>query len=146
MRFMKLAAVAILLLATSIFAQRTFFVSTTENNVGVYANATRQMNERALVNLNRGALVRVIDENRTHYRVRTEAGVEGWVEKRVTMRSEQRSHVFDEVEISGYLDNPTPIFITDLDGGAGMSLELERSFADALRRNTDIEQINRALR
>ena len=146
MRFIKLAAVGVLLLATSVFAQRTFFVSTTEANVGVYANQTRQMNERAVETLNRGALVRVIDEARNHYRVRTEAGNEGWVEKRMTMRSERRSHVFDEVEIQGYLDNPTPIYITDLDDGSSMPIELERSFADALRRNIDKEQVNRSLR
>lgn len=146
MRSFKLVLIGILLIAASSFAQRNYYVSPT-SDVGVYANQTRQMNERAIENVTKGSILRVIDENRNYYKVRTDAGNEGWIEKRMAVRNDaKKAYTFDDVEIQGYLDNPTPIYITDVDDGSIAAIELDRSFADALKRNTDKEQISRALR
>jgi len=146
MRSVKLVFIGVLFIAATTFAQRNFFVSPTAD-AAIYANQTRQMNERAVENVPRGTVLRVIDENRTLYRVRTNAGNEGWIEKRLVTRNDsRRAFTFDDVEIQGYLDNPTPIYITDVDDGSIAAIELDRSFADALRRNTDKEQVSRALR
>jgi len=53
------------------------------------------------------------------------------------------SYTFDNVLIEGYMDNPTPFYITNADDGENMIVELDRSFADAIKRNTDKETISR---
>ncbi|MCL1945600.1 MAG: SH3 domain-containing protein [Chitinivibrionia bacterium] len=146
MRFLKLAAVVALFFATSSFAQKEFFVSPTAES-GIYANQTRQMNERAIENVEKGAVLRVIDQKGNSYKVRTSAGNEGWIEKRLTVRNDaKKAFTFDDVEIQGYLDNPTPIYITDVDDGSFSAIELDRSFADALKRKNDKERVNRSIR
>jgi hypothetical protein len=146
MRSIKLVFIGIMLLAVTSFAQKTFYVSPTAD-VGIYANQTRQMNERALETVSKGAVLLVIDQKGNYYKVRTDSKIEGWIEKRLAVRNDaKKAYTFDDVEIQGYLDNPTPIYITDVDDGSIAAIELDRSFADALKRNTDKEQVSRAIR
>jgi hypothetical protein len=51
--------------------------------------------------------------------------------------------VFDDAEVIGYLDNPTPVYIIDADNPNADPIKLDRSFADALRENVDRETIER---
>jgi len=53
------------------------------------------------------------------------------------------SYTFDNVTIQGYLDNPTPIYIMDADGGENLIIDLDRDFNKSLQRNTDKEFIIR---
>ena len=146
MRNFKFVIIGLLFIVVSVFAQREFFVSPTAD-AAIYANQTRQMNEKAVENVTKGSVLRVIAERGNHYRVRTNSGNEGWIEKRLTVRNDARkAYTFDDVEVQGYLDNPTPIYITDVDEGSIAAIELDRSFADALKRGADKERVNRAIR
>ena len=146
MRFMKLVTIGVLLVAASSFAQKEFFVSPT-SDAPIYANQTRQMNEKAIEVVEKGAVLRVIDQKGNSYKVRTNNGNEGWLEKRLAVRNDaKKAYTFDDVEIQGYLDNPTPIYITDVDDGGVSAIDLDRSFADALKRKNDKERVNRSIR
>jgi len=146
MHSLKLMLIGVLLFAATSFAQKTFYVSPTAET-GIYANQTRQVNERAIETVAKGSLLTVVDQKGNFYKVKTNSGTEGWIEKRLTVRNDtKKSYVFDDVEIQGYLDNPTPIYITDVDDGSIAAIELDRSFTDNLKRNIDKEQISRAIR
>jgi len=146
MKVFRLVAITVLLFVATSFAQRQFFVTATAE-APIYANQTRQMNERAVETIARGGGMRVLDERGQHYRVRTDAGNEGWVEKRLVQQTEaRRAFTFDDVEIHGFLDNATPIFITDVEDGTAVQIDLERSFADALKRSADRERHMRSVR
>jgi len=51
--------------------------------------------------------------------------------------------VFDNAEVIGYLDNPTPVYIIDSDDPNADPINLDRSFKDALRENVDKETVER---
>jgi len=147
MRIIKLTAAAVLLVVVSSFAQKTFYVTPKEDNVGIYQNQVRQMNERAIETVGKANTLRVIDTKGDSYKVKTDSGKEGWIEKRLaTVNDAKKAYTFDDVEVQGYLDNPTPIYITDMDDGGVTAIELDRSFADALKRSTDKERVNRTIR
>jgi len=148
MRVFKLTVIMALLIAATAFAQRQFYVTTTAE-APIYANQVRQMNERAIETVARGQSVRVIEDRGNHFRVRTDRGNEGWVEKRLVSQNEsasRRAFTFDDVEIQGFLDNATPILITDVEDGTTVTIDLERSFADGLRRGSSKERFSRSVR
>ncbi len=70
-------------------------------------------------------------------------GTVGWVEKRLTARSSGKQYTFDDAEVTGYLDNPTPIYIVDAENQDKTPVQLDRSFAEALKQNVDMETIKR---
>ena len=147
MRNFKFAMIGLLFVAISSFAQKQFYVVPNMDNTGIYANQVRQVNERAIETVGKADVLRVIETKGNHYKVKTNSGSEGWIEKRLATRNDARkAYTFDDVEIQGYLDNPTPIYITDVDEGSIAAIELDRSFADAIKRGTDKEQVNRAIR
>ena len=147
MRIIKLTAAAVLLVVVSSFAQKTFYVTPKEDNVGIYQNQVRQMNERAIETVGKANTLRVIDTKGDSYKVKTDSGKEGWIEKRLaTVNDAKKAYTFDDVEVQGYLDNPTPIYITDMDDGGITAIELDRSFADALKRGADKERVNRTIK
>jgi len=147
MRIMKFTTAVVLLAAVSSFAQREFYVTPKEDNVGIYVNQVRQMNEKAVEVVGKSSTLRVIETKGNSYRVKTGAGNEGWVEKRLTtVNDTKKAYTFDDVEVQGYLDNPTPIYITDMDDGGATAIELDRSFADALKRSADKERVNRTIK
>ena len=149
MRTLKFAAIVLLLVVVSSFAQvqRNFYVTPNSDNIGIYVNQNRQMNERAIQTVGRQDVLRVVEQGRNHYKVRTNSGNEGWIEKRLAVRNDaKKAYTFDDVEIQGYLDNPTPIYITDVEDGSFSAIELDRSFADALKRKNDKERANRSIR
>jgi hypothetical protein len=108
--------------STFAFAQRNpKFVQPTKPNVGIYKSETR----------------------RDHYLVRTNDGQEGWIEKRLVATASGKSFLFDDAEVIGYLDNPTPVYIIDADSKDATPIKLDRSFAEALKENIDRETVER---
>jgi hypothetical protein len=51
--------------------------------------------------------------------------------------------VFENVAVTGYTDDPTPILIAVNDGSPEEMIELNRSFKDALKENIDRETVCR---
>ncbi len=141
MRTFKSLAIVLLFISMS-FAEK-FYVLPNSANVSVYANKSRQMNEKALEKVGKDDRLKVIKKSGGYYNVRTEAGNIGWVETRLVSKTEGKAYTFDDVEVEGYLDNPTPIYITDMDQTESAPIELDRSFADALKQDTDKERVMR---
>jgi len=54
-----------------------------------------------------------------------------------------RSFVFEQSEVIGYLDQPTPTYIIDMDDPNADPIALDRSFRDALKENVDKDMIVR---
>ncbi|MFW6219698.1 MAG: hypothetical protein ACOC33_02520 [bacterium] len=52
-----------------------------------------------------------------------------------------RKFTFDETEVQGYLDNPTPIYIMDNDNPNSELIILDRCFREALKINIDKETV-----
>lgn len=60
-----------------------------------------------------------------------------------TQPRRSRKFTFDDTEVQGYLDNPTPIYIMDTDDPNSEPITLDRSFREALKINIDRETIER---
>ena len=57
-----------------------------------------------------------------------------------------KKFMFDDAEVIGYLDNPTPVYIIDADNKDATPIKLDRSFADALRQDVDRETVERQVK
>jgi hypothetical protein len=135
---------ALLLTVATLIIAKTFYVLPNSNNLGIYKNKVRQMNEAALIKVGKEDRLKVIEKNGNYYKVRAdESGTIGWVETKAVSKTDGKAYTFDDIEVEGYLDNPTPIYITDMDQTQSAPIELDRSFADALKQDTDKERIMR---
>lgn len=144
MRLINLAIIAVFLFASFTFAQRNpKFVQPKKNNVGIYKNETRSVNEPAIVTVGLNDRLKVVKTSRSHYKVKTNDGQTGWIEKRLVAAASGKSFLFDDAEVIGYLDNPTPVYIIDADSKDATPIKLDRSFAEALRENIDRETVER---
>lgn len=144
MRLINLAIITVFLFASFTFAQRTpKFVQPKKNNVGIYQNETRSINEAAIVTVGLNDRLKVVKTSRNNYQVKTDDGTTGWIEKRLVAAASGKSFLFDDAEVIGYLDNPTPVYIIDADSKDATPIKLDRSFAEALRENVDRETVER---
>jgi hypothetical protein len=64
----------------------------------------------------------------------------------VVQIGKSKTFVFDNAEVVGYLDNPTPVYILDSDDPNAERIYLDRSFKDALRDNVDKETVERQVK
>ncbi len=136
-----LTSMIIVIASFSLFAQKYV---TPKEETGLYKNETRQVYEEPIQTVGPNDRLTVIQTKNRHYKVKTAAGDEGWVEKRlVAATGKSKTFVFDNAEVIGYLDNPTPVYIIDTDDPNADPINLDRSFKDALRENVDKETIER---
>jgi hypothetical protein len=120
------------------------YVQPKESNVGVYKNQVRQVYEKPVFNVGADDRLLILDSKGDYYRVQNVDGQNGWVEKRLVVSiGKSKTFVFDNAEVVGYLDNPTPVYILDSDDPNAERIYLDRSFKDALRDNTDKETTTR---
>ena len=148
MRFTSLAVVTILALAVAASAQRgggnQKYVSPTKEGVGVYKNETRQLYEQPMSTVGAQDRLLVLGEGRISYKVKLASGEVGFIEKAACVATgKSKTYVFDNADVIGYLDNPTPVYIIDADDPNSDPINLTRSFKDALRVNVDQETIER---
>ncbi len=123
-------------------AQR--FVTPTKEDVGVFKNEIRELYEKPVFTVGTSDKLVVLSEGRQHYKVQKGDGEIGWVEKRLVVATgKSKTFVFDDADVIGYLDNPTPVYIIDADNPNADPIKLDRSFADALRENVDRETVER---
>lgn len=134
---------AILVTFSVSFAQKVFYVIPTKEAIGLYKNQVRQINEKPIETLNKESRLKVISSKGKYYKVKSDAGNIGWVEKRLVTKVDAKVETFGDAEVTGYLDNPTPLYITDMDQGESAPVDVDRSFKDALTRNADKEKIER---
>ncbi len=131
----------VLFLASTLHAQK--FVQPKKNNVGLYKNEKRQVNENAIKSVGVDDRLQVLRTKRNHLQVKTMDGTVAWIEKRLVATASGKSFLFDDAEVIGYLDSPTPVYIIDADSKDATPIKLDRSFAEALRENVDRETVER---
>jgi hypothetical protein len=123
------------------------FVQPIRDGIGIYKNEIRDINEKPIVNVGTKDKLLVLAIGKLYYQVQAPTGETGWVEKRLVGTSlKSATFVFDDAQVVGYLDNPTPVYIIDADNPNADPIKLDRSFADALRDNVDRETIERMAR
>jgi len=137
----------------SVFAQRERQM-VPRKEARIFANEVREPYEQPVFTATERDMLVVVEERRRHFRVRTSSGIEGFVEKNA-LRDPPRSggrndassrFVFEGADVIGYLDNPTPVYIIDMDDPNADPITLDRSFKDALKENVDRETMERVAR
>jgi hypothetical protein len=130
--------------ATAVIAQDAQWVMPKQDGVGIYKNKVREKYAKPVATADKADRLQVVQESQRHYKVELPAeGTTGWVEKRLVAKTAKgKSYMFEEAKVMGYLDNPTPIAIIDAER-ADASIELDRSFEEALKENVDRNTIER---
>jgi hypothetical protein len=146
MRLKFISLIIIGLMATLAFGQKDMkkYVTPTKDEVGVFKNEVRELYEKPSFVVGTSDRLLVLETGKQSFKVQKGDGTTGWVEKRLVVTTgKSKSFVFDDAEVIGYLDNPTPVYIIDADNPNADPIKLDRSFADALRENVDRETIER---
>jgi hypothetical protein len=144
---MRLTSLILLIaVSTSItFAQSKAdrFVQPKQAGVGIYQSEVPGINDQAVFKAGVDDRLQVIGNGRDRLKVRNEQGQVGWIEKRFVVATSGKQFMFDDAEVIGYLDNPTPVYIIDADSKDATPIRLDRSFAEALKENVDRETVER---
>ena len=144
-KFLIMIAVAVAAITGTTSAAQKYVQPTAD--VGIYKNEVRAVNEQAITTVGVKDRLTVIKEGKNAYQVKTSNGsATGWVEKRLCVSASGKSFAFDDAEVIGYLDNPTPIYIIDADNKDATPIKLDRSFAEAVKSNVDRETVERTAR
>ncbi|NLL11783.1 MAG: hypothetical protein GX267_00105 [Fibrobacter sp.] len=143
---MRLIKWTVLLVSTiTFFASAQKIAQPVKEGVKVYKSDTRQLYEEAMLTVGTSDRLQVLDSKRDMHKIKTSDGTIGWVEKKdvSVLSGKSKTFVFDNAEVVGYLDNPTPVYIIDTDDPNADPISLDRSFKDALRENIDKETVER---
>jgi hypothetical protein len=145
MRLTVLVSILVAFSAGTVLGQaKAKWVQPTKDNIGVYKNQVRQPYEEPVFTIDQKSRCEVIETEKDHYKIRFQ-GQEGWVEKRLVVGAAKgnKTFMFEDAEVIGYLDNPTPVYIIDANDQDRDPIKLDRSFADALKENVDKETVER---
>ena len=148
MRLSKIMLVSFLTIIAVVAVQgKEQYVQAKQGSVGVYKNQTRKMYEEPIFKVSTTDRLQVVGSKGGFYKVKNADGQSGWVEKRLVITiGKSKTFVFDNAEVMGYLDAPTPVYIIDSDDPNAERIYLDRSFKDALRDNVDKETIERQVK
>ena len=147
MRLSKVLVVVLMAIMAVAAADNQKYVQAKEGTVGVYKNQTRQMYEEPVYKVGTSDRLQVLGSKGDVYQVKNAEGQTGWVEKRLVVTiGKSKTFVFENAEVMGYLDAPTPVYIIDSDDPNAERIYLDRSFKDALRDNVDKETIERQVK
>ncbi|MBN1981753.1 MAG: SH3 domain-containing protein [Chitinivibrionales bacterium] len=140
MRLMCSICLLMVTLYTFTYSAGAKFVQPKSSGVSVYAKENR---DQAIAEVGVDDRLQVLSSSKDLYKIKTPSGTVGWVEKKLVAEASGKAYMFDDAEVVGYLDNPTPVYIIDADNKEGVPIKLERSFADALKENVDRETLAR---
>lgn len=135
--------VTILALFIGLCQAEVFNAQPKQNNVGVFKNQMRATDEKPIAKIDKSETVVVTKTSGNKYFIKVEGGVEGWVEKRLLVRAKGKAYTFDAATVQGYMDSPTPFYITDADRGISSPIDIEKSFLDNITQNADKELVLR---
>jgi hypothetical protein len=123
------------------------FVTPIKDGTSIYRNQTRALNEEPIASAGTSDRLTVLAKKGRFFEVKTPDGQTGWIEDRlVATTGKSKTFVFDNADVIGYLDNPTPVYIIDTDDPNADPINLDRSFKDALRENVDKETVERQIK
>lgn len=140
-----IAAVSVLVLATLVNAEVTY-VTAIANNADVYQSNTRKIQDTPIFTVGTDDRLQVLETGKQNYKIMKSTGETGWIEKQLVKAVPWRGMVFENVDVMGYLENPTPILIAISDGSPEEMIDLNRSFKDALKENIDRETVCRQVK
>jgi hypothetical protein len=147
MRLSKILVVILMAVIAVAAQDKQKYVQAKQGSVGVYKNQTREMYEEPIFKVSTSDRLQVLGSKGDFYQVKGPDGQKGWVEKRLVITiGKSKTFVFDNAEVMGYLDAPTPVYIIDSDDPNAERIYLDRSFKDALRDNVDKETIERQVK
>ena len=147
MRLSKMIVVLALSATFFVLFAAEKFVTPTNDGTGIYKNQTREVYEEPIAKVGTTDRLTVLDKKGRHYKVKTPDGQVGWIESRLVVATgKSKTFVFDNADVIGYLDNPTPVYIIDTDDPNADPINLNRSFKDALRENVDKETVERQIK
>jgi hypothetical protein len=131
---------------TALFAADKF-VTPNKDGAEVFQNEIRQLYEKPIFSVGTSDRLQILDSKGGHYKIKGADGQIGWIEKSLVVATgKSKTFVFDNAEVVGYLDNPTPVYIMDTDDPNADPINLDRSFKDALRENVDKETVERQVK
>jgi len=107
----------------------------------IYANEIREAYEAPIETVGPNDVLTVLETKRYYYRVRSSSGIEGYVQKneltKVNAKSAgSKSMAFEAAEVMGYLDNPTPVYIVDIDDPNADPITLGGGFSGGRHRSS----------
>jgi hypothetical protein len=94
-----------------------------------------------------GEEVRLIKEGKARSLIKTGGSVRGWVDNETLTRvkiSGGATHNLKDVEVVGWLDNPSAVYILDNTNPDHNALPLDRSFASEIVEKKDREEVERS--
>jgi len=126
---------------------KNLYVLPKYDNVCVYENPVRLLNENSAFRVNLEARLLILEITDDCYRVQDGSGRTGWIEKRhVALSKDVCSLEFDPKDVTGYDDDKPTVIIHDYDGEEDTRIKLDRSFAENLKCNVDREALLRQVK
>ncbi len=136
----KIIILALCLVVSSLAVER---LKVKKDETPIYKSKTGDASRGAL---SAGTIVMQVKKGKNRTRVKTPDGKKGWVvnsDMVYTKSSKGDAYTLDEVDITGWLDNPSAVYILDGSGDASSDLPLTRNFEDEIFEGQDRERIER---
>jgi len=99
----------------------------------IYSNEIVEAYEAPIATAGPSDVLTILETKKNHYRVLTSSGYDGFVKKnelkKVNAKSAaSKAMAFEAAEVMGYLDNPTPVYIVDIDDPNADPITIEPEF------------------
>ena len=141
----KIAVLALAAATVSVVAQGQ--MQPRKGDTKIYANEVREAYESLVITVGPKDILTIEETKKNHYRVRTQSGDVGYVAKsdltKLSAANKSRAFTFEKVNVEGYLDTRSPVYIIDTDEAGADPISLDRSFRESLKTNVDKETMER---
>jgi hypothetical protein len=141
----KFTALLMLVLASWVVAKEVTSTVTRIKSGGAAVYKSEQDDDKT-VDLNTGDEITLLKQGKSRSLVKTSQSIKGWVEngsiERVKITS-GGSHNLKDVEVVGWLDNPSAVYILDNTNPDLNALPLDRNFMNEIVEKKDREEVER---
>ena len=144
----KLIAIAILAIVSFNFAKSTTTNTTVtriKSSSPVFKSEASDASDKA-ADLSAGDEVTLVKKGNARSMIKTSGGIKGWVDNNaieIVKVSGGSTHNLKDVEVVGWLDNPSAVYILDNGNPDLNALPIDRSFNNEIVEPKDREQVER---